>query len=297
MSSGMKKALTNEVKNTAIRLGADLVGITDPASLDGSPDGHPSPFRILPQARSVVVVARRMPYGALEIPHPPFDGPIDELEVVNGGVSVASYMTMFFNLQHLVFDLAYFIEKTGYIAVPVSPSHGRDEKRWVGTISLRKAAEQAGLGEFGRHMLIITPQYGPRVFFAAVITSAALEIDGPQTGRQGCEGCAVCNAARRCPVHAINETGEGFNRLRCVWGASWGLYKGSGGQQPPEDWMKCNSIAEAVQLVPKYRQMYPDIDYYMQLSTKYMGYQNCNECLVHCVKGKQSSKEMFYAQS
>jgi reductive dehalogenase len=64
-------------------------------------------------------------------------------------------------------------------------------------------AIQAGLGEYGRHGLVITKDFGPRVRIGKIFTDMPLESDKPI--RFGVtEFCNVCNAcADNCPPRAI----------------------------------------------------------------------------------------------
>lgn len=284
------ESLTKEVKNAVLAMGLDLVGVADPSDLDGSPDGHPSPFRILPGARSIVSIVMRAPHGAVETPHPPIDGPIEELEVIHGGVYFASYMAMNLKLMEHAYNIANYLEKMGYKSAPVSSTLGRDEQRWVGPISLRRAAQQAGLGEIGLNSLLITPEFGPRVRLAAVITTAPLVIDGPKLVGKVCTKCGEC--IKHCPTKAVHDDLADFERKRCIWGAM-GLYKGSGGQMPPQEWLESEGIPKMMGLVPKYKEMYPQVQFYRDLSVKYMGYPNCLECYLHCSVGKEASRKKF----
>jgi len=294
-----EEELTKEVKEFARQKGADLVGIADPKRLDGSPQGHPSPFKILPEARAVVVIAKRFPHGAIESPHPPMDGPIEDIEVAHGGVYVSTYMTLNYMLFHIGFEIANFLEiGKRYISAPISPTVPRDEVKWVGTISMRKAAEEAGLGEIGVSQLLLTPQWGPRVRFAAVITSAPLLIDGPKLVGKVCLHCNKCVEA--CPVSALSPRDDAgadgkdrtinYNRAKCVWGAAFGFYKASGGKQPPDEWANVKSLTEMTDLMPKYREMYPVVGRYQNQSLKVMGYPNCCSCMQYCQIGVKARK-------
>lgn len=64
-------------------------------------------------------------------------------------------------------------------------------------------ALQAGLGEYGRHGLLITPEFGPRLRLGKVFTDLPLVADRPkQFGvKQFCDQCRRC--AEACPVKAI----------------------------------------------------------------------------------------------
>jgi len=64
-------------------------------------------------------------------------------------------------------------------------------------------AIQAGLGQYGRHGLLITPEFGPRVRIAKIFTDMPLSADEPiDFGvTEFCEVCRRCSDA--CPIKAI----------------------------------------------------------------------------------------------
>jgi epoxyqueuosine reductase QueG len=74
-----------------------------------------------------------------------------------------------------------------------------------GTISHKIAANLAGLGWIGKNCLLITPEYGPRVRLATVLTDAPLKTGKPITNR--CEECSRC--IEICPISAF--TGVSFD--------------------------------------------------------------------------------------
>ena len=64
-------------------------------------------------------------------------------------------------------------------------------------------AIKAGLGEYGRNQMVLTPEFGPRVRFSKIFTSLPLEADKPHPLgiRQYCELCTKC--AKACPPKAL----------------------------------------------------------------------------------------------
>ncbi len=64
-------------------------------------------------------------------------------------------------------------------------------------------AIQAGLGEYGRHGLLITPKFGPNIRIAKVFTDLPLSPDQPiEFGvKKFCDSCKLCSD--NCPVKAI----------------------------------------------------------------------------------------------
>ncbi|HWD38236.1 MAG TPA: reductive dehalogenase [Fimbriimonas sp.] len=92
-----------------------------------------------------------------------------------------------------VLSLAAFIRNLGYRAVATLND----------TALSIPLAVQAGLGEYGRHGLLITPEHGPRVRIAKIFTDLPLTPDQPiDFGvKKFCEQCGLCAAS--CPPKAI----------------------------------------------------------------------------------------------
>ena len=66
-------------------------------------------------------------------------------------------------------------------------------------------AVKAGLGEYGKHGLVITPEFGSSVRFGKIFTNLPLDIDLPiKFGVE--EMCGICNAcSKACPSRAIPD--------------------------------------------------------------------------------------------
>jgi len=64
-------------------------------------------------------------------------------------------------------------------------------------------AIKAGLGEYGRNQMVITPEYGPRVRFSKIFTDMPMVTDRPRTRgvREFCDMCSKC--ADACPPKAL----------------------------------------------------------------------------------------------
>jgi len=85
-------------------------------------------------------------------------------------------------------------------------------------------AMQAGLGELGRNGLLITPQFGPRVRLAVIITDLPLVADSPIEFGVA-EFCTVCKkCAKLCPSRSIlsgERTGEPRNVSNIAGTLKW----------------------------------------------------------------------------
>ena len=93
----------------------------------------------------------------------------------------------------VVMQLAAYIRNLGYEAVPSMND----------TALVIPYAVKAGLGEYARNQLVITPEFGPRLRFSKIFTSLPLAHDGPR--RAGvAEFCAICDrCAAACPAKAL----------------------------------------------------------------------------------------------
>jgi len=100
--------------------------------------------------------------------------------------------------EFLVGALAEFIRGLGYVAIPSVNDLG----------SSVAIAVDAGLGELGRNNLLITPEYGPMVRLAKVITDLPMACDKPISFGvlEFCKECKLC--AEACPPKAISMKDE-----------------------------------------------------------------------------------------
>lgn len=196
---------SNAVKKLAIECGADLVGIA-PVERFASAPPEADPKRIQPDARSVIVMGFRIPRGALR--------GVEEgtawqtLAGMNptGGICVDA-----------TYQFCQQIESAGWETVPLL-THSRDLRNQGVRVHPDKpapnvildmdfAANAAGLGEIGRGQFFLTPEFGPRQIFTAVITDLELTGDTVLSGAI-CDDCDACVDA--CPARAIDPAG-GWN--------------------------------------------------------------------------------------
>jgi epoxyqueuosine reductase QueG len=108
-------------------------------------------------------------------------------------------------LDLLTSKLASIIQHDGYKALAVPASERYDNERICAVFSHKLAAHLAGLGWIGKSCLFVTPEAGPRVRWATILTDAPLKITGvPMESK--CVDCNEC--VEICPVNAF--TGETF---------------------------------------------------------------------------------------
>jgi len=107
-------------------------------------------------------------------------------------------------LDRITLALSRILQAGGYLALAVPSTQTVDKTRLRGLFSQKLAAHLAGLGWIGKSCLLITPDHGPRVRWATVLTDAPLEPGAPLAQR--CGTCKLCVEA--CPTQAF--TGAGF---------------------------------------------------------------------------------------
>lgn len=93
-------------------------------------------------------------------------------------------------------------------------------KKPSSVVSLKHAAQAAGLGTIGRHSLLITPEFGSMIWLGAVLCAQELEPDSMLDSL--CDGCNRC--VEICPVHALD--GPELNQQKC-WDYAFGDDEGT----------------------------------------------------------------------
>lgn len=195
-------SVEQSIKDYALSLGVDLCGIAPVSRFEGAPEGsHPSDF--LPGCKSVISVGLRLIDGVIQTIFRNFEDGKTKAQGVYGtyGYTIAPN----FHLLHTVYALAQFIERTtGSFAMPTQVGPLQTGL----SISQRHAAVAAGLGEFGWHGLVLTPQFGARNRFGSVLTTAELDPDPLYNGKSLCNSpkCKVCTTV--CPTKALSKHGE-----------------------------------------------------------------------------------------
>lgn len=180
--------VTDEIKALAKQLGADLVGIADLKLLDGI---ETIPETLLQPFTSAVVIAFQL---SPEI----FEQIVDEPTPLY----VQQYAAVNQLLDGINLRLQNKLLNSGYKALAIPASQTIDKINWRGHISTKAVAVAAGIGWQGKSLLLVTPEYGPRVRMACLLTDAPLEPDPVMANR--CGGCTRCRDA--CPAGAIYGT-------------------------------------------------------------------------------------------
>ncbi len=108
-------------------------------------------------------------------------------------------------LDQVATRLYSYLQNRGFKAMPIPASQIVDDERLCGVFTHKLAAHLAGLGWIGKSCLLVTPEAGPRVRWATVLTDAPLL----ETGKRLPENCGECmKCVDICPVDAF--TGRAF---------------------------------------------------------------------------------------
>lgn len=283
--------ITQQIKNFALgECRVDKVGIASIDRFNESPEGqHPTDF--LPGCKSVIAFCVRLPDGAVEATYRAFEDLNYNVHGIYGAFGYSGAPN--YNLMFANYKIARFVEKlTGCAATPepAGPTHGAK------MMSMRHCAYAAGLGEFGWNSLMLTPEFGPRNRFGAVLTTAELDPDPMYSGPKLCDPakCHVCE--KLCPTGAIPPYVEGSGRIVCAGGkeiaygqTNWSKcrimchgtpkeYNESGEDIIPQD--MTDPINDDLGNIGKYYGAHPRQDYFQHNPT-----WKCGNCLTYCPVG------------
>ena len=110
-------------------------------------------------------------------------------------------------LNNMTESIVDWIKSRGFKAEAVPASKKLVEGGTEGSVSHKAIAIMAGLGWQGKNLLVVTPQFGPRVRLSSVLTDMPLTFDSPIKNR--CGRCTSCTEA--CPAGAIKNVNTEFH--------------------------------------------------------------------------------------
>ena len=204
-------ALSKEdIRAHALANGVDLVGFCRWNDLEADAPVYDRPSTISSSLQTLIVLVRRIPAGVSAC--------TDDAMVQYNNGRTARY------LEEDTGHLAYWLESQGLMAcivmttIPDTRSQPLSYSAPAGQGSklLKQAAVRAGLGSLGINTMLLTEQFGPRVFISGVLTDLDVEADSPFESDlcPGAQACGLCIPA--CPVKAISSEGsDAFNADSC----------------------------------------------------------------------------------
>lgn len=202
-------AMTAEIHRLAKLFGADIVGVAayDPRwNYSFMADARTMEEKPVPMPKgitSVIVLGHGMDY--------------DLVQTYPSALAGAAVGLGYSKEAPTAVQLSQYIRNIGYEAVASMND----------TSLVIPYAIKAGLGEYGRNQMVITPEFGPRVRFSKIFTTLPLNHNEPSLFgvRQTCDICTRC--ADACPPKALphgppEEGGENRCNIRGVvkWSAN-----------------------------------------------------------------------------
>lgn len=179
---------SERLKAIAKEAGADLCGIADLAPFKES--WIVIPKHLLDHYTMAVSIAVRLDNAIIDA--------ISDAPTVD---YARHYRETNMRLDDITAQIVAWIGTKGFQSSAVPASHVADEENLLGSLSHKAVARMAGIGWQGKSLLIVSPQYGPRIRLATVITDMPLAFDQPIRNR--CGECRECSEA--CPVSAIRN--------------------------------------------------------------------------------------------
>ncbi len=253
--------MKTKIKEFGLSLGIDDVGIA--AVRDYKSPRSPDLQTIFPGAKSFIVLAYKEPSNC---------------ESENMQIAMAGRLDIMEFSRSSNYRMARFLEKEFKAkAMTVPPSYplymSYETRGTVGDFSLRHAAVAAGLGNFGRHNLVIHPRMGTRVVFTAVMTNLELPSDPPVTEKL-CTDCDIC--VGQCPAHALDEAGK-TDDMKCLKNSQpYGI--GS----VIRFWTKFTESTPEEQ-----KKMVRDVNFWRLYQAGFIGFQYfCFNCMKSCPVGQ-----------
>lgn len=218
--------LTQEIKQTGLKLGANLVGIAgverfaDPRPFDDEkfpqyPATGYGPTELLPGAKSVITLAIGQLTGLMESS---VTGTKSTYPFGNFG-----YWFLNHRLDQISYDLSRLLEERGWPSLPLGEfSSSRfsekaqrepDYKAALhGVFSVKRAAVLAGIGRKSKSTLVANPRYGTRIRLGCLITTAPLREDPLLEGSPCPPDCTICVDV--CPTQSVLPDGR-VDHIKC----------------------------------------------------------------------------------
>lgn len=214
--------LTKTIKQKAIEIGFDLIGITDTSPIDQTHakyltdwlnsgfagqmtymhnnfNKRTNPAELLKNAKSVICTAINYKPSANNTPKPKHPLPAGKISTY---AQYTDYHTFLKNkLRHLASFITSIAPDTPRFKICVDSA----------PLAERSLAARASLGFIGKNHMLINPHLGPQLFLGEIITDLKLETDIPIDLH-----CAHCNKClNACPTTALRPDGQ-LDTTKCI---------------------------------------------------------------------------------
>ena len=187
----------SSLKKLAQDLGADLFGVADITKIKSE---FSLPQASLSKYDRAVCIGSRLSRGVLE-----------QIEAAPNKLYFHHYRTLNALLDQTALKLSNFIQKKGYLSLPIPASQILDWRNQTAHLSHKQVGSSAGLGWIGRNNLLVNKKLGSQFRLATILTDMPLKTDKP--AKDDCGKCRLCVAV--CPAEAIKDKPEDFDHMKC----------------------------------------------------------------------------------
>jgi epoxyqueuosine reductase len=187
--------------------GASIVRVADISRLAGIDTNPEDLLKNYPRAVSIAIRLS--------------DSVMDEIDMQPTPLYSSHYSRVNALLDDIAIRATNLLQLNGFQAVPIPASQILDSEKWSSYISHKAVAIAAGIGWQGKSLLVVNPDFGPRIRLATILTNADLKPDSPIKNR-----CGKCNQCKEhCPAGAIigvntdshySNRSEAINLEKCV---------------------------------------------------------------------------------
>lgn len=136
---------------------------------------------------------------------------LEEIENAPTKLYFHHYRTVNNFLDQVALKVCNYIQKKGFLAIPIPASQIIDWQNQKAHLSHKKIGYLAGLGWIGRNNLLVNKELGSQFRLVSILTNMSLKMDKP--AKQDCGDCRLC--VEICPVSAIKENPQDFDFLKC----------------------------------------------------------------------------------
>jgi epoxyqueuosine reductase QueG len=193
-----EKTSPADLQDFISKLDVDLAGVVRLADWKNTRMWEAA-LKLLPHARSVVVLAMGISREVLDLASPGMEMGTASLN----DLVARDAEFLYGRLTKAAYDIAKASRTLGFRALPLPGAGCPTDRRFLEAVfSYKHAAQAAGLGKFGKHSLIITPEFGPRVRLSCCLTEAPLKPTAGNTVME-CGSCQIC--IEKCPAQALAD--------------------------------------------------------------------------------------------
>jgi len=185
------------LKKFCLTLGIDLFGVADIREIRQEFALSPEPLDKIDTAVSLGV---RLSSGVLA-----------QIQDRPNRLYFHHYRTVNTLLDQVALKVCNYIQKKGFICIPIPASQIVDWEKQKGHLSHKKIGFLAGLGWIGRNNLLVNSKLGSKFRLVSLLSDMPLKLDKPVEA--DCHNCRLCVAA--CPAGAIGESAVDFNHQSC----------------------------------------------------------------------------------